>query len=210
VPWPNSGGHEKKSLSATERHRADVVEARETFRATVTAIAAEELVFVDESGITTKMTRLYGRAPKGQRVSEAIPHGRWKGMTILGALGATGIQAAMTVPAATDADIFGVFVEQVLAPTLRAGQVVVMDNLSAHKEERVRVSIEARGCRLLYLPPYSPDLNPIEPIWSKVKAHLRALKARTWDTLEQGVRAALETITAQDARGCFVHCSYAL
>jgi transposase len=197
-------------LSATERHRADVVEAREAFRTTVAAIARKELVFVDESGITTKMTRLYGRAPKGQRVREAIPHGGWKGMTILGALGVTGMQAAMTVEAATDADIFGTFVEQVLAPTLRAGQVVVMDNLSAHKEERVRVLIEARGCRLLYLPPYSPDLNPIEPIWSKVKSNLRARKARTWDTLAQGVGAALETITAQDARGCFAHCSYAL
>jgi transposase len=187
-----------------------VGEAREAFRTTVAAIASKELVFVDESGITTKMTRLYGRAPKGQRVREAIPHGRWKGMTILGALGVTGIQAAMTVEAAPDADIFGTFVEQGPAPTLRAGQVVVMDNLSAHKEERVRVLIEARGCRLLYLPPYSPDLNPLEPIWSKVKSHLRALKARTWDTLAQGAGAALETITAQDARGCFAHCGYAL
>jgi transposase len=186
------------------------MEARTSFRATVAAVATQDLVFVDESGVTTRMTRLYGRAPKGQRVPEAIPHGHWQGMTLIGALGAGGIQAAMTVDAATDADIFTVFVEKVLAPTLRAGQVVVLDNLSAHKDEQVRVLIEARGCQLLYLPPYSPDLNPIEPAWSKVKAHLRTLKARAWDVLETGVGVALQTITAQDACGYFAHCGYSL
>ena len=103
-----------------------------------------------------------------------------------------------------------VFVEQVLGPTLRVGQVVVMDNLSAHKQERVRELIEARGCQLHYLPPYSPDLTPIEAAWSKVKAHLRALKARTQEALEAGVSAALKIITAQDARGYFGHCGYTL
>ena len=184
--------------------------ARTAFRATVAPIAPQDLVFVDESGVTTSMTRLYGRAPKGQRVPEAVPHGHWQVMTLIGALGATGIQAALTVDAATDADIFTVLVEKVLAPTRRAGQVVVMDNLSAHKDERVRAEIEARGCQLLYLPPYSPDLNPIEPAWSKVKAHLRALKARAWEVLEKGVGPALQAITARDARGYFAHCGYAL
>ena len=201
---------EKKSLRASERQRPEVVEAREAFRTVLATRKAEDLVFVDESGVTTKLTRLYGRAPKGQRVPEAVPHGRWKVTTILGALGPSGMQASMTIETSTDADIFQVFVEQVLGPTLRAGQVVVMDNLSAHKQERVRELIEARGCQLQYLPPYSPDLNPIEPAWSKVKTHLRALKARTQEALEAGVSAALKTITAQDACGYFGHCGYAL
>jgi transposase len=187
-----------------------VGEAGEAFRPTLAALASEELVFVDESGLTTKMTRLDGRAPQGQRGREAIPQGGWKGRTILGALGGTGLPAAMTVAAAPAADILGTFVEQVLAPTLRAGPVVVMDQWSAHKQERGRVSIEARGCRLLEFPPSSPDLNPSEPLWSKGKSHGRTRKARTWDTLAQGVGAALETSTAQDARGCFAHCSYTL
>jgi len=200
----------KKSLSASERNRPEVTEARELFRASVTSFAVEDLVFVDESGVTTTMTRLYGRAPKGQRVPEAVPHGHWKILTILGAMSITGIQAALTVDAATDADIFTTFLEQALGPTLRPGQVVILDNLSAHKQERARELIEARGCRLWYLPPYSPDLNPIESAWSKVKSHLRALKARAWDALEQGVATALAAITAPDAHGYFAHCGYTL
>lgn len=197
-------------MSASERRRPEVVEARETFRTVLATRKAEDLVFVDESGVTTKLTRLYGRAPKGERVPEAVPHGRWKVTTILGALGTAGMQAGMTIETSTDADIFQVFVEQVLGPTLRAGQVVVMDNLSAHKQERVRELIEARGCQLQYLPPYSPDLTPIEAAWSKVKTHLRAWKARTQEALEAGVSTALKAITAQDARGYFGHCGYAL
>jgi transposase len=197
-------------LSASERNRPDVVKARAAFRARMARLAAEDLVFVDESGVTTSMTRLYGRAPKGQRVPEAVPHGHWKGMTILGALSLTGMQAAMTVDAATDADIFATFLEQVLGPTLRPGQVVLLDNLPAHKQEQARTLVEARGCRLRYLPPYSPDLNPIERAWSKVKSRLRAGKARAWEALEQGVQAALAAITAEDSRGYFAHCGYTL
>src|SRR3954454_25335332 len=155
VPRPRSTrlAAKKKSLSASERNRPEVTEARELFRASVTSFAVEDLVFVDESGVTTTMTRLYGRAPKGQRVPEAVPHGHWKILTILGAMSITGIQAALTVDAATDADIFTTFLEQALGPTLRPGQVVILDNLSAHKQERARELIEARGCRLWYLPP---------------------------------------------------------
>jgi transposase len=176
----------------------------------VASLPAEDLVFVDESGVTTSMTRLYGRAPKGQRVPEAVPHGHWKVMTILGAIGISGIPAAMTVEAATDAEIFAAFLEQVLGPTLRPGQVVILDNLPAHKQEQVRVLIEAHGCQLRYLPPYSPDLNPIEPAWSKIKSRLRTLQARAWEALEQGVQSALAAITAQDSQGYFAHCGYTL
>jgi hypothetical protein len=134
-----------------------VVTARQQYRETMASVAAENLVFLDESGVTTRMTRRYGRAPKGERVGEAVPPGRWQVMTMLGALSTTGIPAAMTLEGATDADVLATFVGEVLAPTRRAGQVVRLDNLSAHKDARVQATIEARGCRLVFLPPYSPD-----------------------------------------------------
>jgi transposase len=165
-------------------------------------------VFVDESGVRTNMTRLYGRAPKGARVSEAVPHGHWKVLTILGALTSQGVQASMTIDAATDTSIFLAFLRQVLVPTLRPGQVVIMDNLPAHKHREVRTFLRRHRCRLLYLPPYSPDLNPIEPAWSKLKAYLRATRARLWPALEQAVATGLRTITPQNAQGWFRHCGY--
>jgi len=167
-------------------------------------------VFVDESGARTDLTRRYGRAPKGERVREAVPHGRWKVLTILGALTTKGVQASMTVEAATDAEVFSTFVQQVLVPTLRPGQIVVMDNLTAHKQRKIRRLLAARRCRLWYLPPYSPDLNPMESAWSKLKAFLRGAKARLKPALEQAVGAGLRTITAKDARNWFRHCRSAL
>jgi len=146
------------------------------------------------------MTRLYGRARKGQRVRDRIPGGHWKMLTILGAMDHTGMLAAMTVESATDGDVFLAFLDQVLCPKLRAGHVVVMDNLSAHKVDGVRERIEARGASLLYLPPYSPDLNPIEKAWSKLKARLRALVARAMPQLEHATAQALQNITEQDAK----------
>ena len=167
-------------------------------------------VLVDESGVTTRRTRLYGRAPQGQRVPAAVPHGPGKGRTILGALSLAGRQAARTVEAATEAASFAAFLERVLAPTLRPGPVVLLDNLSAHQQEQARVLVEARGCRLRYWPPYSPDRNPIERAWPKVQSRLRARKGRAWEALEQGVQAALAAITAEDSRGYFAHCGYTL
>jgi transposase len=154
------------------------------------------------------MTRLYGRAPKGERVPEAVPHGHWQALTILGALTTAGVQASMTVDAATDTDVFLAFLPQVLVPTLRPGQVVVMDNLPAHKHRKVRALLRTRQCRLVYLPPYSPDFNPIELAGSKLKTFLRAAKARLRPTLEQAVGTGLGTITAQNAQGWFRHCGY--
>lgn len=154
------------------------------------------------------MSRAYGRAPMGQRVREAIPAGHWRTLTLLGALTVAGPLATMTIEAATDADIFLIYLEQVLGPQLRAGHVVVMDNLSVHKVAAVREKIEARGARLIYLPPYSPDFNPIEPCWGKIKQYLRGLKARTVETLEQGVTQALATITPENALAWFEHCGY--
>ncbi len=171
-------------------------------------VPIEDLVFLDESGVTTQMTRNYGRAPRGQRVREATPAGHWRTLTILGALTVVGLLATMTIESATDGDVFLAYVEQVLCPRLRRGQVVVMDNLAAHKVAGVREKIEAVGAHLLYLPPYSPDFNPIEPCWGKVKQGLRGLKARTLEALEQALTQTLASITPDNARAWFEHCGY--
>jgi transposase len=125
------------------------------------------------------MTRQWGRAPKGERIAEATPQGKWKVLTTLGAMSLRGIEAAMTVEAATDGEVFATYLQHVLCPKLRPGDVLVMDNLSAHKVAGIREMIQARGAKLIYLPPYSPDLNPIEKAWSKFKQFLRSVKART-------------------------------
>lgn len=172
------------------------------------AIDPAQLVFVDESGANTAMTRRYGRSARGRRVREAAPAGHWRILTVLGAMSRSGVVASMTIPEPTDGDIFRAFVEQVLGPRLQPGQVVVMDNLSAHKVAGVRELIEDRGAQLLYLPPYSPDFNPIEQCWSKIKETLRALQARALPLLDEAMAQALATISAQNAEAWFRHCGY--
>ena len=167
-------------------------------------------MFLDESGASTQMTRHYGRAARGERVREGTPQGHWRTLTMLAGLTSKGLGAPMTIESATDGDVFLAYLEQVLCPRLEPGQVVVMDNLSAHKVEGVRRLIEARGAQLLYLPPYSPDFNPIEQAWSKVKQLLRSAKARTVEELEQAVAGALAAITPQNASAWFAHCGYGL
>ena len=149
------------------------------------------------------MTRLYARCRGGLHIAEATPGGHWKTVTLLGAIRLDGMFAPMRVDAATDAEIFYDYVDQMLCPKLRPGDVVVMDNLSSHKVQGIRERIEAVGAELLYLPPYSPDLNPIEKAWSKLKQSLRAAKARTAEQLQQAVANALNTITPQDAAAWF-------
>lgn len=156
------------------------------------------------------MTRLYARCQGGERIHESAPEGHWKVLTTLGAMSRQGLVATMTVESATDGDVFDAFLEQVLCPKLKPGDVVVMDNLNVHKMDRVRELIEAAQARLLYLPPYSPDLNPIEQAWSKFKQFLRSAKARTAEALDQAVSAALETITADNAKAWFHHCGYGI
>lgn len=173
-------------------------------------IDAERLIFLDESGVTTEMTRRYGRALGGARVQEGTPAGHWKTLTVVGAVSRAGWVATMTIEAATDGEVFRAYLEHVLCPQLKAGQIVVMDNLSAHKVSGVRELIEASGAELRYLPPYSPDFNPIEKCWSKVKQALRAAKARTLVALEQAMADALATVTAENAKNCFRHCGYGL
>lgn len=154
------------------------------------------------------MTRTRGRAPKGERVVEKVPAGHWKATTMLSAVRTTGPLAGAVLSGAVDTDAFLTWIEHALVPHLLAGETVVMDNLPPHKNPRVRELIEQAGCRLLYLPPYSPDYNPIEPMWSKVKSHLRSAAARTYDALQQAVTDALHAVTPSDCRGFFRHCGY--
>jgi transposase len=165
---------------------------------------------VDESGINIAMTRRFGRAPRGQRVPDAVPKNFGRNVTVLGALSRQGLEAVMTVDSPTDAAVFRAYVKQVLAPTLRRGDIVVMDNLGAHKVEGIQTMIEARGASLMYLPPYSPDWSPIEPCWAKLKTYLRGMKARTRQALDEALTYAIDMISASDARGWFKHCGYSL
>ena len=199
-------------LRAAEQGRGDVAAARAAWRAELAGgIAPERLVFVDETGLDTRMTRAHARAARGRRALGTVPWGRWERLTVVGALGLEGVVAAMSVAAATGTAVFLAFAEQVLAPALRArpGAVVVMDNLAAHKAEAVRAALDRAGLGHRYLPPYSPDLNPIEPAWSKLKARLRAEGARSREALEAALGPALATITAQDARAWFRLSGYA-
>lgn len=170
----------------------------------------EDLVFVDESGVTTSMTRLWARAPRGERAFGRAPAGRYERLTLLGALCPEGLSALMTIPAFTNRAVFRAFVEEVLVPTLRPGQVVIWDNLPAHKYPEVGQAIHNAGCRLLFLPRYSPEFNPIELTWSKLKTELRSRAARTLESLQEAITAAMQTVSALDARGWFTHCGYHL
>lgn len=156
------------------------------------------------------MTRGYGRGLRGQRVREGTPAGHWQTLTLLGAMSCSGLIATMTIPEPTDGDIFLAYVEQVLCPCLQPGQVVIMDNLPAHKVDGVEERIASTGAFLVYLPPYSPDLNPIEQCWAKIKEILRRIKARTAEVLEQAVAEAIRCIAGENADAWFHHCGYGL
>ena len=165
---------------------------------------------MDESGSNKALAPRYGDAPKGERSHGTIPRNRGRNTSILAAMSAEGLVGTMTVEGATNTEVFLTYLDAVLCPALRPGQIVVMDNLSAHKNEAVKERIEACGCRLLFLPAYSPDFNPIEHAFSKLKAFLRKAKARTQTTLEAAIAAGLATITAQNAHGWFKHCEFPL
>jgi transposase len=201
---------QKKSLHASERDTPRIQQARQDYRQRLTALDLERLKFVDESGVNVAMTRLYGRAPAGERVMGSVPQNYGQHVTMLGTLGIQGLHAVMTVDGATDSDVFRTYVKKVLGPTLTPGDIVVMDNLQAHKAVGVQQAIARRGARLLYLPPYSPDLSPIEPCWSKLKTALRKAKARTRAALDTAIAEAMPTISHMDAWGWFKHCGYTL
>ena len=181
---------------------------RDAWHASLAGVPAERLVFVDESGARTDVTRLCGWGPVGARVVDRVPHGHWKTCTVLAAVRTSGPLAAATIGAAVDACSFVLWVREVLAPRLGPGDVVVMDNLPAHKNPAVAEAVGSAGATLRYLPRYSPDYNPIEHLWSKVKAHLRAAAARTYDALGTAIDRAFEAVTVQDCLGFFAHCGY--
>jgi transposase len=201
---------EKKSIHAREQDSDEGRRRRQAWLEQIASIDPRRLVFVDESGATTEMTRRYGRAPGGQRVREATPAGHWRTLTVLGAMSTDGLIATMTIAAPTDREVFLAYLEEVLCPRLKPGQIVVMDNLSSHKVAGVSQLIHAVGAELLYLPPYSPDFNPIEKCWSKLKQKLRSLKARTLDALEKAVAQAIPEISPHNAQAWFRHCGYSL
>jgi transposase len=194
-------------IYAAERDLERVGARRKEYQAEMAAIIGR-LKFLDEAGSTISMTRLYGRAARGERIYEGAPQNYGENITMLACLSAGGLSAPMTVEGAVDGLVFLEYVKQVLAPTLCTGDVVIMDNLGAHKVKGVRETIEARGAQVIYLPPYSPDLNPIEKCWSKIKTYLRAAKARTRGALEEALKQALLLVTEKDARGWFASCGY--
>jgi transposase len=156
------------------------------------------------------MTRLRGRSPIGQRLLAKVPHGHWKTTTLIAALCLSGICCSTVVDGAINADVFQAFVEQVLVPQLKPGDVVIVDNLSSHKRARTRELIEATGARLVFLPPYSPDFNPIEMIFSKIKQLLRSMACRTREALWNAMQSVLDRVSPSDAANCFTHCGYTL
>ena len=170
----------------------------------------ERLVFVDEMGVHTSLAPLYGYSRKGERVHLQVPRNRGTNTTLLASMTLGGMGETMAVEGSTNQEVFDAYLEHALAPTLQAGQVVIMDNLSAHKPARVRNLIESRGCELVYLSAYSPDFNPIEEAFSKIKGILRQAGARTKDALVDLLGEALSAISVQDARGYFEHAGYRL
>ena len=208
APRPDA---QKKTLRAEEQGRADVAAERRAFEEEVRGLDPQDLVFVDETGVTTALTRRYARAPEGRRAVGTAPCGSWRRLTVLGALTVEGVVAAMGIEAATGTAVFLAFLDQVLIPTLvrtKPDAVVVMDDLSAHKVAAVRARLERAGLRLLYLPRYAPELSPIEPCWSKVKEVLRAKAARTVAALNEALGPALDAVSPRDARGFFRGCGY--
>jgi len=198
----------RKTVAASEAQTKDVVAKRSSFKLRARIWAPERLVFIDETGINLAMTRAYGWAPSGERVHDDAPY-RWQTATLVAALTANGIEAPFLFPRGMDAQALQTYVERVLIPTLRDGDLIVWDNLGVHGDQRVAELLRDAGTRLIFLPPYSPDLNPIEHAWSMVKEHLRQVAERTWPGLIRSVANALRLITPDHAAAWFAHCGYA-
>jgi transposase len=168
-PSARSASPSKKTIHAAEQERADVAQRRQEWKGEQSSLNAGRLIFIDETWAKTNMTRLRGRAPRGERLVARVPHGHWKTTTLIAALGVEGVRCSMVVDGAIDRQFFDAFVQDILVHELRPGDIVVLDNLSSHKSERARRLIESCGATLAFLPPYSPDLNPIEMVFSKIK-----------------------------------------
>lgn len=199
---------QKKTAHALEQDRPDVLRRREAWFEAQLDLDPARLVFVDETGLSTKMDRLRGRSVRGQRCRAGIPHGHWKTTTFTGALRLTGMTAPFVYDGAMNGTVFLAYVEQVLGPTLRPGDVVVMDNLPAHKGTPIREAIERHGARLMFLPPYSPDFNPIENAFAKLKALLRARAERTIDALWNATGELIDAFEPNECANYFAAAGY--
>lgn len=199
---------EKKTAHAAEQDRPDIVKRREAWFEAQTDLDPERLIFIDETSASTKMARLYGRSLRGERCRAAVPHGHWKTTTVTAGLRLGGIAAPMVLDGPMNGEAFKAYVDQVLVPELASGDIVVMDNLPAHKITGIREAIEAAGATLLYLPPYSPDFNPIEMAFAKFKALLRAAATRTIPDLWDAVANAIERFTPDECRNYFAAAGY--
>jgi transposase len=199
----------KKSVRAAEQDRPDVAAARTAWVDNQPGLDPDRLIFIDETGTSTKMARLRGRAPRGERLIGKIPHGHWKTTTFVAALRSTALTAPCVIDGPMNGNGFLAYVEQVLAPTLKPGDVVVLDNLSAHKVPGIREAIEAAGARLLYLPPYSPDFNPIEQLFAKLKALLRKAAERSLESLWNRIACLLDAFQPDECANYFRNSGYA-
>jgi len=195
-------------VHASEQERPDVKRKRQDWEECLPGLDLDRLVFLDECGINTLMARLHGRCPQGKRLVDSSPAARWQTTTLLSAVRLEGVIAPLMMPGSINGESFAGYIEQFLVGELRSGDIVIMDNLPSHKSQRVSDAIERAGCSLVYLPPYSPDFNPIENMWSKVKACLRKAGARTFEALVGAVEKALLAVTPEDCDGYFEHCGY--
>jgi transposase len=198
----------KKALHDSARDTPRVRQLRAQSLDRVVTLVLERVKVIDETGSHRGLTRLFGRAAPGQRVGEAVPRQAGTHLTLLAALGVSGVSAPWVVEGVVDGGVFAIYLRDVLGPTLMPGDVVVMDNLSVHKVAAVDATLTTYGARLEYLPPYSPDFNPIEQCWAKIKTALRTAKARTLKALFQALQTALLTISEADAQAWFAHCGY--
>jgi transposase len=199
----------KKSVHAAEQDRPDVAAARKALRKEQLTLDPKQLVFIDETAATTKMTRLYGRAPQGKRLVDKVPHGHWKTTTFICGLRYDGVTAPFVLDGPMDGPHFLAYVEQILAPTLKKGQIVFLDNVSTHKVDGVEEAIEARGARAVFLPAYSPDLNPIEQLFARLKSFLRKMKARTVETLWRAISSFLKEVSKDECKAYLANAGYA-
>ncbi len=198
----------KKTLHASEQARADVQQARREWQTYQASLDPANLVFLDETWASTNMARRYGRSPRGQRCVAAVPHGHWKTTTFIAGLRNDSITAPLVFDGPMDGEIFLEYVQEFLCPTLRSGDIVIADNLGSHKVAGVKEAIAATGATIVYLPPYSPDLNPIEKLFSKLKAMLRKAALRTVDTLWHHIGELLDTLSPQECSNYFASSGY--
>lgn len=203
-PWRDWIVPEKKSLIATERDP----EQRAAWHQDQARLVADDLVFLDETSTQITLTRRHGRAPRGHRLVAAVPRNHGRNVTCLAALRTTGVGPSLVFEGALNGPVFAQWVRTQLVPTLRPGQIVILDNLNVHKAPEARRAIEAAGCQLRFLPAYSPDFNPIELVFSRLKTHLRTIAARTVDALMTAIGDGLNAVTATDARNCVRHAGY--